>query len=303
MAATRKSFDLADEVQDRTSEKFASDLAASTPPTTETPTYTGEVNVVYRLKDTTKNGRVYIDGCADAWNPKLDGGKGRMDRIWLLTGAQTIWQSELGEVLKDVNYIRSNKRQICFEGRVLRVPDYDTMMIQFLEASPHYMGNPHKKVISRTPFYKWDPIAQQKAAMEKAMLSVRMVTKANEQPVEKMRRHAFFLGILAYDEMGIPKTDEGIRMDYMLYAQSNPVIFKESLDSKEVDVKYMVRRAILDTKINTGSGFGKMVWAKTGGYICTVPQGFEATAYMTELALTNSEEGKAFLAQLQENVK
>ena len=302
MAASKKSFDLADEVHDKTAEIFASNLAAATP-VTEPTHVSGEVNVVYRLKDTTKNGRVHIDGCADAWNPKLNGGKGRMDRIWLLTGTQTIWQSELGDIIKDKDFIRANKRMITFEGRVLRVPSYDTLMIEFLENSPHYMGNPNNKTISKTPFYKWDPVAQQKAAMAKEMLGVQMVVEANKQPLEKMRRHAFYLGIPMNDEMGIPKTEDGIRLDYMRYANSNPEQFRNSLGSKEVDVKYLVRRAILDAKIDIGSGHGRMAWAKTGGYICSVPQGMEATAYMTELALSTSDEGKAFLEQLQENVK
>lgn len=304
MAVKRRNFDLADEVQDRSAEQFASELASSKPITeamsvTETSVTEGTVNVIYRLKDTTKNGRVHIDGCADAWNPKLN----RMDRIWLLTGTQTIWQTELGEVLKDRDFIRSNKRQITFEGRVLRVASYDKLMIEFLEASPHYMGNPNNKTISRTPFYKWDPVAQQKAAMAKKMLGVQMVVKANEQQPDKMKRHAFFLGIPMVDEMGIPKTDEGIRMDYMTYASDNPELFQNSFGSKEVDVKYMVRRAILDAKIDVGSGHGRIVWAKTGGYIANVPMNMEATVYLTELALTNSQEGKTFLEQLQENIK
>lgn len=302
--AKRRSFELADEVQDRTSEQFASDLAVSnslnpTPVSESEPVNTSVVNVIYRLRDTSKNGRVHIDGCADAFNPKLN----RMDRIWLLTGVQTIWQSELGEILKDPNFIRSNKRSITFEGRVLRVPNYDTLMIEFLEASPHYMGNPNNKTISKTQFYKWDPVAQQRAAMEKKMRGIQMILEAEKQPLEKMRRHAFYLGIAMNDEMGIPKTEEGIRMGYMAYAQDNPDQFKASLGSKEVDVKYMVRRAIIDSKINIGSGHGRMVWAKTGGYIGSVPQSMEATGYLTELALSNTDEGTRFLAELQENVK
>jgi hypothetical protein len=298
MAVTRKMVDEANENVATTGEQFASELAI-------TSNYVRPAEfVIYRLTDTKKNGRVHIDGVADAWNPKLENGKGRMDRIWLLTGAQTIWQSELGDLLKDKEYLRTSKRSLIFESRVLRVPIYDKLAIEFLEANPSYVGDgtTERKTTSRISYYKWDTAKQQKAAMAKKMLGVQMVAKANEQPVEKMRQHAFFLGISLVDEMGIPKTDDGIRMDYMVYANDNPEQFQSSLDSKEVSVKYLVRRAILDAKIDIGSGHGRMKWAKTGGYICTVPAGMEATRYLMDLALTNTPEGESFLKQLQENL-
>ena len=53
--------------------------------------------VIYKLVDSKKKGRVYIDGIDDdILNPTT----GKRERIWLLSGTSSIWSTELVEQLK-----------------------------------------------------------------------------------------------------------------------------------------------------------------------------------------------------------
>jgi hypothetical protein len=117
--------------------------------------------------------------------------------------------------------------------------------------------------------------------------------------VGKMRKLASFLGVIFYDDLGQPKTDEGIRTELMIKADNDPVGFSKYLDSKEVDIAYMVKRAILDAKIDLTGQSGNAIWANGKGFIAKIPSTRKPYEYLTELAMTNSDEGKAFLEQLQ----
>jgi hypothetical protein len=132
------------------------------------------------------------------------------------------------------------------------------------------------------------------------VLELQMVTKANAQPLEKMKKHAFYLGISLTDELGRVKPEDRLRMDYMLAAKRNPQTFKDSLDSKEVDVRFKIREAILDNKIDIGRGDGKVYWGKGGGLIGNVPRDTDSVRFLTDLALTPNQEGKEFLEKLNE---
>jgi hypothetical protein len=54
------------------------------------------------------------------------------------------------------------------------------------------------------------------------------------------------------DELGRPKTEDGVRREYILAAKRNPSLFQSSVGSKEVEVSYMVKKAILDSLIDLG---------------------------------------------------
>ena len=129
-----------------------------------------------------------------------------------------------------------------------------------------------------------------------------MVMKAKDMPADKMRKHASYLGVVFVDELGQQKTDDGIRAQYMLAAKRRPAFFQQTMDSKEVEVQYLVKQAIISAKIDLGKGGGSIYWA-AGGFITKVPQGRKPVEYLTEFAMTNSDEGKSFLEQLQTRMK
>jgi len=224
--------------------------------------------VIYKLVKTNKKGRVYIDGIDDVINPQTK----KLERIYLITGAHSIWSSQLTELLKDKDYMRRNRRSLLFEGTVLRLPTWDERAIEFAKVCRHNIGNPNRKTGSHYEFFEYNPARQQEEALKKEMFELDMALKAQSMPIDKMKRMASYLGIIFYDELGQPKSDDGIRRELMLKAKRDPITFEKYLESKEVDVAYMVKKAILDNLIDLGSQNGNAIWGKGQGFIAKIPQ-------------------------------
>lgn len=254
--------------------------------------------VLFKLVNTKRKGRVYIDGIDDVINPKTK----KQERIYLLSGANSIWSSELVELLKDKDYVRNNRKSLQFEGGIMRVPVWDENALEFIKHCRHLISNPSRRQGSTTEFFEYDPIKQQKAALDREMLELDMATEAKVMPMEKAKKLSVFFGINLQDEYGIPKTDDGIRRELMLFAKKNPVLFQKNLDSKEVEVLFLIRKAVTEAKIDLGGSNGNVSWA-TGRAICKVPMSRKPLEYLLELAMTNSDEGRNFLDELQIQIK
>lgn len=243
-----------------------------------------------------KRGRTHVDGISDAvLNPKTN----RRERIWLLNGADSIWQSELLELLKDKEYVRRNRRSLIFEDSVCRISVKDDRALEYARHCTHNVGKDTTGA-GKFAFQEYNAAAEQEARLKTQMTKIEMVIKAKEMPVDKMRKLASFLGIVFFDELGQPKGDDGIRTELMLRADNDPTNFSKYIDSKQVEVAYMVKKAILDAKIDLTAQEGNALWAGGKGFIARIPAARKAYEYLTELAMTNSDEGRAFNEQLQQ---
>ena len=252
--------------------------------------------VILKLKDKTRKGKLWIDGIDDVINPKT----GKPERIRLLNGVDTIWQKEQKDI--DKEYISKNRRSLKFEDSTCILEPTDLAGIEFAEVSNNYESNPNKKPGKKHMFFKWDPAAQEKAALEKEMLELEVIQLAMSQSFDKVKKHASFLGGISFvDEMGEPRSEQGVRTLYVRKAKENPKRFKETIESKEVEVAYLIKKAIMDSKIDLGGITGSVKWAN-GGYICKLPKGRSPHEYLLELALLPNEEGKTFLEHLQKTV-
>ena len=134
-------------------------------------------------------------------------------------------------------------------------------------------------------------------------MKVQMVLKANEMDCSENgygRKIAVFLGVkMADEDLGIPKTTDAIKTELVLKADSDPVTFQKYVDSREVEVSWMVRRVIGDARIDLGGASGNVTWSSGRGFIAKIPSTRKPLEYLTELALTNSDEGRTFLEQLK----
>ena len=59
----------------------------------------------------------------------------------------------------------------------------------------------------------------------------------------------------------------------------------------------------MDAKIDISSQVGRVFWANGGGLIGAIPNGVKPVEYLTDLAMTNTEDGKLFLGQLNNSGK
>jgi hypothetical protein len=248
---------------------------------------------IYKLTDTTKKGKYHMEGVDDVWNPD----KKRMERIRLLNGFPSLSMDEQKHL--DKLYVEKNRRSLVFDARILRVPDWDTSAIEFLEKSNANIDNPNKKGTRKLTFFQWNPHRQAELERKKRIAKVEAIKFASMASTDEMRKHANYLGINFVDELGFPKSDEALRNDYELYAEAQPNKFMQSAGSKEVEVAYIVKKAILDNKIDLHSKKGSAYWAGDGGFICRIPGTEKAKDYLVEYAMLPNDESKQFLEQLK----
>lgn len=261
----------------------------------EKPAY----NVIFKLVKK-KKGRTRLDNCAKGViNPKTQ----IPERIWYLDGAHSIWDSELNYILSNKDrYDRARRgMDITFVDGILRVKNTDVLLLEFLRKHPYNVGK-KRTGSGKWDFYEYNPADEQRERHEKQLMQIEMVLKVKDLPFDRVEKLAAFFGIPFVDEIGMKKSEEGLRTELMLKAQNDPATFQKYIDSKEVEVSYLVKKAILTNKIDLGGESGKASWANGRGFIAKIPASRKAYEFLSDYALTPDEGGRKFLEQLKEMV-
>ena len=264
----------------------------------------------FKLVNNNRKGGVYIPNIDDVIRPveelknaegvvigKVGGG---VERMRLLAGVDTVWQKDQKELTP--LYINQNGRSISFPRgvRMIQIPEWDKTALTFARLCSHNIGSKSRKAGSKFEFYEYNPAKEQEEALHREEFELDMAIEAKNMPAEKMKKHANFLGIRATDDYGFAKTDDGIRREYVIYAKRNPELFNKTKGSKEVEINWLVRKAISDAKIEVNREPGKIYWANGGGLICHCPATITPDRHLTDLALTPSEDGIRFKEQLEQ---
>ena len=251
--------------------------------------------IVFKLVDKKAN-KLNLDGIKhDVVNPK----NGEYDTIRLIRGAKSIWTSELTEILKDKDYISKNRISPKFDGGVCRVPLRDVKTLEFLRVHPSNVGDV-RNGSGKYDFYEYNPEMEQKKKHEQRMGRINLIQTIAEMPEDKMLKVALFLGVKPTDdEIGLPRTPSGMRTELLILADTKTDIVAKYINSAEVEISYMVRKAIMEAKIDLGGQSGNIIWSGGGGHIARVPTNRKPLEYLTELAMTNSSEGRQFKEQLE----
>ena len=98
---------------------------------------------------------------------------------------------------------------------------------------------------------------------------------------------------------GEPKSADGIRREYVMSAKRSPDYFKQTLGTPQIEIAWLVKRAIAESLIEIGREPVKIFWSNGCGMIAAIPQGETEQYYLTNLAETNNEEGVRFKEQLK----
>lgn len=269
--------------------------------TYDNPPQTEQKYHIFKLVDTKKKGGTYIPNIDDIINPET----GKEERARLLVGVDSIWIKDQKHL--DPDYVKQNAKSLSFPrgAKCLRIPDWDKTALQFARLCRHNIGSPNRKTGSKFEFFEYDPAKQAREALERESLEIDMAIIARELDEKTMKKYVSFLKIPMHDELGELKTDDLLRKELMLYAKRNPKQFQDLVNnkSKEVEINYLVKKAILSAKIDVGSQPGRAFWSNGGGLIGIVPSNRQAVDYLTEFALTNTEEGRNFQKQLNETIK
>lgn len=267
---------------------------AFTPPTT-----VPELKyVVFKL---VKKGirRTSVDGiCHNVLNITT----GKHETIRLIRGAHSIWTTELTEILKDKEYVSKNRISLYFIDGICRVPVHDQLTLEYARKNLNNVGK-NRTGSGKRDYYEYDAAEEQKMRYDKQLQRIYTIQTISNMPEHKMIKLALFLGIKPYDEdTSLPKIPQGYRTELLLKADTQQEIVNKYIDSTEVEVSYLVRKAIMDAKIDLTGQNGNALWAGGNGFICKIPQNRKSVEYLTELAMTNSNEGKSFKEQLETRI-
>lgn len=267
----------------------------------DAPKQQGTKYHIFKLVDTKKKGGTYIPNIDDVINPET----GREERMRLLVGVDSIWIKDQKNL--DADYIRQNAKSLSFPrgAKILRIPDWDKTSLEFARLCRHNIGSPNRKTGSKFEFFEYDPAKQAAEALERESLEIDMAIIARQLDETSLRKYVSFLNIRLHDDIGELKTIDSLRKELMLYAKRNPKQFQDLVNnkSKEVEINYLIRKAIIQAKIDIASKPGRAFWSNGGGLIGVIPTSRQPLEYLTELALTNSEEGRQFQQQVKDNIK
>jgi len=259
---------------------------------------TGKEWYIFKLANSNKQGGVRLSNIDDVLNPKTK----RVERIRILSGVDSVWLKDQKDLPRE--YERTNWMELRFYrgNKVLRVSKNNPTLLEYMRLSNNNIGNPFRIVEkgSRHQFFEYDSSMAEKEQFEREEFELDMALLAKGAKPQEMRKHAAFLGIRLVNDMGEPKSDDGMRREYVIYAKRNPEYFGKTIkNTLLIEVSWMVRKGIADGFIEIGREPQKAFWAQGGGYIGTYPQGENVHEYLTNLAMTNSEEG----IQFKENLK
>ncbi len=230
-------------------------------------------------------------------------GRPVLDTIRVLKGVYTIWESEQKEVKMDAKAIAKNRRSVKFEwmgkDNVSLVKSDDILVLEALRVLPHNTEVEGHNKGSRFAYYEVNTQKQAEIDAEKRKQRRKAVRLAEEQSYDKIKKHANYLRIRLFDDYGTPKVEKALRTEYEDYADMYPEKFLTSVGSKEVEVAFLISKAISDAKIDISTHKGSAYWA-TGGFICKIPSNQKAQEYLIEFAMNSvNVESKAFKEQLE----
>ena len=242
-----------------------------------------------------RHGKVVLDGIDDVFDPVT----GETRRMRLLRGAKSIWQDEQYNFTKD--YVGKNRMSLEFENEtcVLNNSPQESLQKQFAILSNANWDNENKAGTKKIYFEIWNPEAISEKALQEDIRLIEAITLAAQQPYEKMKRHAVYLGVSLIDEVsGHEAKETQIRQRYMLKAKADPKKFLQSADKEITDIAYFVKQGIAETKIDTTKQRGHAYW-NDGGYICAIPSGEHPQEYLVKFAMLKGEESVMFKTQLK----
>lgn len=250
---------------------------------------------IFLLSNDKRQGKVIIDLEEDVIDPTT----GKTRRMRLLRGAQSIWFDEQLPSVFPEKYVNKNVLSIEFEKGQCVIPIHEKLKIQAAELSNRNTSNKNRQGSKDIYYYEWNPIEQNKKAIDEENDIIKAMQLAMTTPAAEMIAHANYLNIPFEDEQGIPLDEQALRTSYIRKAKNESVKFLSSIHSPTVKIAFMVKKAITGGKIDLGRQPGAAYWVD-GGFITTLPEGRSHADYLIEFAMTHGEANAAFQNQLRQ---
>jgi hypothetical protein len=248
--------------------------------------------VVFCLKEERPQGQLIMEGrCLNVLNPHTK----KRDNLRLLRGVPTCWESEQKDLPKD--YEKTNQLTVDFAANLISVPREEPHVIEFLRNHKQNINSVNFNAHS-FHFYEYDTEVLAKEEEQKMQDQMKAGELAFSTKSEEIVKHLGYLGGNLIDEKtGFQKSPQSLKADYFQFSQKHPKKFLETYNSPFVNLTYVVKKAITDSKIDLHKVPGTAHWAD-GGFICTLTPKKNAATCIVEFAMSISNESKDFMNRL-----
>jgi len=214
--------------------------------------------------------------------------------IRYIEGVSTIYEDEQEHLSEQK---KRQRPDIRFSNGFLRVPANKPSLVKFLTSSNMY-DKKKNRMDGTLPIYTMLNFEEQEQkAVDAAEIRMSAMKIAMDAAEEVMVPHAVFLGIRMKNQYGEDRSDKGIRVDYLNFADKNPDAFIKSYNNPIVKVQFILKKAINLGLIDLTSNKGQALWGDTKKFIAQIPDKSEPIKFLSEFCLT--EKGKDFYQQLK----
>lgn len=214
--------------------------------------------------------------------------------IRYLEGVGTIYEDEQEKLSESK---KKQKPEIRFVRGILRVPSNKTSLLKFLMSSNMFDKKKKRMDHVLAVYTLLNFEEQEQQAVDAAEVRMNAMKLAMDAPVEIMIPHAQFLGVRLKNQYNEERSDKGVRVDYLNFADKNPDAFIKTYNNPLVKVQFIIRKAINVGMIDLTTTKGQALWGDTKKFIAQIPDKADTVKFLSELCLT--EKGKDFYQQLK----
>lgn len=217
--------------------------------------------------------------------------------IRLLRGVPSIFVDEQNGLTP--TFIQRNKVDIVFNNGFLRVARTNKTLLNFLLNSDEFDKKKNRMKSRRPKFTLINTADIEQEELEKEQFKFEAIKYAMSAKEEDMIPHAVFLRIPMVNVYGEQKSPAKIRIEYADYASKKPEYFMKTANSPVTKAAFFVTRAIELGILDITKRQGYVLWGESGHPIMELKFGKPVVDQISEYALSDTNESKAFYKQLK----
>lgn len=210
-----------------------------------------------------------------------------------LPGVSTLWidEQDLDEMVIQRLNMQAMMDPFTFNDGYLRISNKDKVKAEFLLRKNCCENNPYRDEFEEVRYFLFDYEKTQEEIYKKEQRIHQARTLAMQTPFDEMRYHASYLGIHLYDEYGNPKTENGLRAEYVRKATEETEKFLRTHGVPELKYNFLVSQLVQKGEIIINREKLVAEWS-SGRRITVLPEREDPIRYLAGYCLT--EEGKEF---------
>lgn len=216
-------------------------------------------------------------------------------------GCESLFIDQQPKDKETIDQVVASTRHFWFNNGEIEILGYDKMLKLYLDICSYNSESPYRVPSVDAIFRPINPEGDAALLAKNMDYLEEALKKAKEAPLDKVRLHAYFLGVPSLDLMTNRElTETALRAAYRKKAAENPQYFLDTYGNKSVELKYWIEKAIEQSHISFSAVPGTASWKSSREVICDV-SGFGSDAGKVErlIEFASTMDGEKFASQLK----